>query len=310
MNFESVNRLSVESRKRQPRQGVAASEDETRLLILPQKFSSTLTEDPEIRMSESSDIWEHSRKIWTAHTEPCRQGRGEFIHRSCWNPATLSGIVRSIDGQGRERSEQSAALDGAAEDELMAAPAVVGARTVRGESATKIRGGESGDVLSDPQFICRGIKRVQGLAQFREQVCLACQLITVRIVATDGTEKNLTAHAKIGPRGNEPGNHVQLLGQRGRGENGLQGRKTGESGCQQLVRSDRAGNRIRISLLEQIVMRQRQEIPESLQTHVGVRAAVESGQANASIGRNIVRKDGVSDFEGVRSGDRDGKRDL
>src|SRR5450631_109507 len=57
-------------------------------------------------------------------------------------------------------------------------------------------------------------------------------------------------------------------------------------------------------------MRQGQEIPESLQTYIGIGAAVETGEANASIGPNTVWEHGVSDFEGVCSGDRDGERNL
>ena len=41
-------------------------------------------------------------------------------------------------------------------------------------------------------------------------------LAVVRIVTADRAEKDLAAHAEIGPRGNKPGNHIQLFSQRGR----------------------------------------------------------------------------------------------
>ena len=143
------------------------------LFLFEQRQTSTLTEDSEIRMSESSDVRQHSRQVRIAHAEPCRQRRGEFIHGCRRNPAALPGIVGTIDREGRESSKQSTALDGAAEDELMAAPAMIGARAVRGEGATKIRGGESSHILGDTQLNRRGIKCVQGLAQLRKQTGLA-----------------------------------------------------------------------------------------------------------------------------------------
>ena len=57
-------------------------------------------------------------------------------------------------------------------------------------------------------------------------------------------------------------------------------------------------------------MRQSQEILESLQTHIGVRAPIEAGQTNAAVRGNIVGKNSVSDFEDVRPGDRNVERNL
>ena len=132
----------------------------------------------------------------------------------------------------------------------------------------------------------------------------------MRIVTANGTEKDLAAHPEIGPRGDELGDHVQLPCERGRRENRLQGRETRESGGQKVVRGDSAGDSIRIGLLKQIIMRQGQEISEGLQTDVGIGAAVESGEANTSVGGNAVGKDQVADLERICPGNRDRKRYL
>src|ERR1044071_1106888 len=57
-------------------------------------------------------------------------------------------------------------------------------------------------------------------------------------------------------------------------------------------------------------MRQGKEISEGLQTDVGIGAAIESGEANTSVGGNTVGKDHVADLERIRPGNRDRKRYL
>src|SRR6266404_7020197 len=135
-----------------------------------------LPEDAKIRMRETTNVWQDSRQIGGAHAEPGRERGGEFVHRSCRNPAALAGIVRAIHREGRERSEQSAALDGATEHKLVAPPPVIGARAIRWISAAKVRRGKSRDLLGDAELDRGGIEGVQGLAKLGEKISLACKL--------------------------------------------------------------------------------------------------------------------------------------
>ena len=68
-----------------------------------------------------------------------------------------------------------------------------------------------GHILCDAEFVGRGIKCVQRLAQFGQQVCLAGELIAMGVVAADRAEEDLASHAEISPRGNELGDHVKLI---------------------------------------------------------------------------------------------------
>ena len=118
-------------------------------------------------MREMPDVRKHCRQIGTADTEPCCERCGEFIDRSRRNPAASSGVVGAVDGQRGECAEKSAPVHGAAHNELMAAPAVIGTGPIRWERAAEIGCGESRDGIGDAQFRCGGIKCVQCLAQLR-----------------------------------------------------------------------------------------------------------------------------------------------
>ena len=62
------------------------------------------------------------------------------------------------------------AVDRAAEDQVMAAPAVVAALAVARKCAAKIAGGESGDLFRKTELFHRALEGDHALAQFGEQV--------------------------------------------------------------------------------------------------------------------------------------------
>ena len=93
----------------------------------------------------------------------------------------------------------------------MAAPTMIGAGAVCRVGAAKIGRGESRDLLRDAELGGRGVKRVQGLAQFRKQIPLPGELIAMGVVTADRAEKDLALHAEIGPCGNESRHHAELL---------------------------------------------------------------------------------------------------
>src|ERR1043165_403261 len=87
---------------------------------------ATLTEDAEIRMGEAADVGKDRGQIGSTDAEPgCKRG-GKFVDRRRWDPAALAGIVRAVDGERREGAEEATALNCAAHDKLVAAPAVIG----------------------------------------------------------------------------------------------------------------------------------------------------------------------------------------
>src|SRR5438067_2946771 len=188
---------------------ISASAEEN--VEAPGTSASTSAEDAQIRMGEAANVWKDRRQIRGVNAEPGRERRRKLVHRSCWNPATLSGVVGTVDGKGREGAEQSAALDGAAHHELVTAPSVIGAAAIRRISASEIRSGERGHILRDAQLVGRVVKRIQALAQLRKEICLAGQLIAVGVVTADRTKENLAVHAQVGPRCDQFRDHIQLL---------------------------------------------------------------------------------------------------
>ena len=95
---------------------------------------------------------------------------------------------------------------------MVAAPAVITTLTVARKCAAKIAGGEAGHVVGKTELFHRALKRVHGLAQFREQigvradhhvirvVIAVISLAGVQIVAADLAEKNLAFHAETAVR--------------------------------------------------------------------------------------------------------------
>src|SRR5207302_11324555 len=70
---------------------------------------SALTEDAEIRMRETADVWQHRRQVRGAYAKPGRKRRGKAVDRCRRNPAASSGDVVADPGEGRERTERSPA---------------------------------------------------------------------------------------------------------------------------------------------------------------------------------------------------------
>src|SRR5438045_9057169 len=90
------------------------------------------TEDAEIRMGEPADVWKDSRQIRSADAEPrCKRG-GKLVDGSRGNPAALTGIVGTVDGERRERAEQTSALGCPAEQEERTRPHVSGTVALAG----------------------------------------------------------------------------------------------------------------------------------------------------------------------------------
>src|SRR5439155_22534776 len=111
-----------------------------------------LAEDVEVWVGEAADIRQHNRKVARADAKPGRERCGKFVDGRRRNPPALAGIVRAVNCQGWKSAEESAALDRAAEHELMAPPPVVRARAVGWEGAAEIGGSECRHLLRHTQF--------------------------------------------------------------------------------------------------------------------------------------------------------------
>ena len=257
-----------------------------------------------------TDVWKNGREIGTTYTEPSRHRRRKFVDRRGWNPAALAGIVGPVDGQGRKCSEKPSAENGAAHDKLVTSPTVIGAASICRIGATEIRSGETGDLIGYAHLNGGVVKCVHRLAELDEQTGLRGELIAMRVVTLHGAEENLPLHSETGSGGDKLRHHIQLRTEIGCRKNGLHRGRAGQSGRKQIVVRDRAGDSVRISLFEKIVVRLREQILERLQPDVGVRAAVEAGQADAARGRNRVRNHEIADFKGICSGNGNGERNF
>jgi hypothetical protein len=91
-----------------------------------------------------------------------------------------------------ECSIQLTAAHGATDDEVVRAPAVVGALAVGGEGAAEIGGAEGGDLLGDAELYRGGVERRDRLADLAEQLVLALQLVVAMgVEAADAGEEAL-----------------------------------------------------------------------------------------------------------------------
>ena len=64
----------------------------------------------------------------------------------------LADVVGAVVGDHRRRAVVAAAVDRAADHEVHAAPAMVGAVAVAGQRAAEVRGGEGGDLVGDAEL--------------------------------------------------------------------------------------------------------------------------------------------------------------
>ena len=158
-----------------------------------------------------------------------------MIDRDGWNPAPKAGVIRAINGKGRQLSIGLAAFDRATHDEMMRAPAVVTSLTVGGQRAGEIARGESRDIVGHTELLHGTLKGKHAAADFVQQfvmgtVCIGWligpahqNLRSVGVITTDSAEEDLAVHVElvrhgsraISPGMNHPRHHFQLIAQGG-----------------------------------------------------------------------------------------------
>ena len=105
----------------------------------------------------------------------------------------------------------------------MAAPGMVAAVAGGGlESAVEIGFGERGDAVRHAQFLGGFVEGGQRLAHLRVEGIVRRQFGGVGVEAAERAEEYLPAHSQIGLHLDDFGHLLELRGQRGLGELGLQ----------------------------------------------------------------------------------------
>jgi hypothetical protein len=110
-----------------------------------------LSDKSQVVSVEVAQIWEDSWKVGIADPKPPSQSCGVLIECRCGNPAAVAtGVIGSGKHQCGESSIDSVALNGAALDQLMAAPVVVGPRIGAGlKSAAEFGKSEGGHFVGN-----------------------------------------------------------------------------------------------------------------------------------------------------------------
>src|SRR6185503_7291381 len=130
--------------------------------------------------------------------EPRRERRCVFIDTGRGNPrAARTGVIRTPDGEVGHLAVDVAALDGAADDEVIRAPAMVGAIAIRVKRATKVRRGERRDLLRAAELDRGAIERRDVSADVGKKVRMRAELRVVQIPAADAGEENLALQAEL-----------------------------------------------------------------------------------------------------------------
>src|SRR6267142_6569557 len=124
----------------------------------------------EIRRREAAKIRENGAEVSTVDAEPGGKCRKVLVDGRARNPAACVGIVRTVNRKSRKSSVSALAIDGAAHDEVMAAPAVITATVVAQQGAAKIAGGKSCYVAGQTQLLHRALEGEHALAQLGEQI--------------------------------------------------------------------------------------------------------------------------------------------
>ena len=246
-----------------------------------------LAKKSEIGMSEAADVWEHRCEIAVRYAEPSRERRGKFIHARRRNPAAVFSVVGTVHGESWEFSVKTVPDDRTSHDKLMTAPAVIAAAAVRRQGAAEIGRGESGDGLFNAELDRRVIKSVHAATQFLKQTGLRGELVAVRVVSADRDEKDLALHTEIRARGDKLRDHGELFSEIGIGKLRVHGHAF-ERAAENFVLGDRAAHRVGVSLFEEVVVRKGEQILETLNANVVVRAAVaaDAMQALRTVRRN------------------------
>ncbi|MDV7401839.1 hypothetical protein RZS08_61030, partial [Arthrospira platensis SPKY1] len=104
-----------------------------------------------VAAGKAVDVGQHGGQVGEGDTEPAGQGGGVFVDRGGGDKRAAAGVFGAVEGGGGELAVDAVALHGAAHDEVVPAPAVVGAAAVVLQRTPEVRGGEGGDLVGHAQ---------------------------------------------------------------------------------------------------------------------------------------------------------------
>lgn len=184
--------------------------------------------------AEVGEVGKDLADLAVGEAEPAGQGSGVLIDRGGGDEAAGADVVGLIGADDRVLAVHIVALDSAADDEVMAAPAVVGAIAVAREGASEVGGGEGGDAVAEARGLHEPVEILEGLAELGEELGVGDGLVVVGIEATQLDIEDLAIDAEAGASADDAGDGLK------RGGEGIVGELVG-GGVEILGRVGNAG---------------------------------------------------------------------
>jgi hypothetical protein len=248
---------------------------------------------------EGTKVGEHGSQRAVRHAEPADEFCAIGVDLHAGDETALTGVDVSTNSERWIFAEDGSSFDGSTDDEMVAAPPVVGAATVGDEGAPEIRGGEKGDLIGEIELFHCSHKGGNGLTDFGKHLLLVLQDLVVVIPAEALDEKRLPFQTQRLSGTNGASDHVQVLAGGCVGENGFQRHGTNRGGeC--FVSSDSSVRGIDVGLLEEtLVLLLKQIAHGSGFEGRGPLCRIEAFQADAAVGRDGIGENMVSILEEI-----------
>ena len=120
-----------------------------------------LSHETEIGRRKAAKVRENRWHERAAHAEPLGQGGGILVNAGAGDPSPGSRVAGTVNGEVRKGAVDLLTLNGAAEDQVIVAPAMVGAvPTVDQESPAEIAAGELSHAAGDSELNGRAVERI------------------------------------------------------------------------------------------------------------------------------------------------------
>src|SRR5262249_12416382 len=150
---------------------------------LSRKIVVGLSHEAQVAGGEVRQVGEDAWQGCGADAKPCSECGGVLIEGGGRNPApVLVGVVWTAKRERGESAVDVVTLDGAAENEVVAAPGVVRAAVRAGlEGAAELRESKTGDGVGDAEFLSGFVEGRHALADGGEQLNLLGELIAVGV---------------------------------------------------------------------------------------------------------------------------------
>ena len=218
--------------------------------------------------------------------------------------ARLDGVERHCGGiraggaadEARHAAVDVAAFNRAADDEVVRAPAMVGAVAVGVKRAAEVRGRERRDLFRGAQFDGGVVKGREATGNVGEDVRVGSRhgvagvdLRIMEVEAADAGKEDLALEPELGCGGDEAGDGAELLAEAGRGERGGEGHRSGKDAGHKGAVGDGVGGESGKRGFEKVLVLRGEQVV------LGLRADVLEAGAD--------RGSGTGDGDGARGAD-------